>query len=68
MKAQLRSAASWLTLGALAVVLAPQVALAVPPPDSVPLDGGLTALGAACGAYGLKKLYDRRRNRNADGE
>ena len=31
-----------------------------PPPTSVPIDGGITLLLAAGGAYGLKRLRNRR--------
>ena len=36
-------------------------ALAQAPPPATPIDGGLTALLAAGGIYGLKKLKDSRR-------
>jgi hypothetical protein len=44
-------------------VIIPQVLLAQPPPDPVPvpIDGGASIFAAAAGAYGLKKLYDRRK-------
>ena len=36
-------------------------ALAQAPPPATPIDGGLTALLAAGGIYGLKKLKDSRK-------
>lgn len=34
-----------------------------PPPPATPIDGGLSLLLAAGGAYGLKKLNDRRKGK-----
>ena len=31
-------------------------------PPATPIDGGLSLLLAAGGAYGVKKLYDKRKN------
>lgn len=44
------------------LVLSPLSALAQGGPPATPIDGGLSALLAAGGMYGLKKLRDARKN------
>jgi hypothetical protein len=34
-----------------------------PPPPGVPLDFGLSALIAACVGYGVKRVYDSKKNK-----
>lgn len=47
-----------LSLSFLFVLVAPALAQGVPP--ATPIDGGLSLLLVAGGAYGLKKLYKKR--------
>ncbi len=54
----------------LLCIMAPMIALAdiePPPPDDVPIDGGLSLLLAAGAAYGVKKYRDNRK-KNDDPE
>ncbi|RED95231.1 PID-CTERM protein-sorting domain-containing protein [Marinoscillum furvescens] len=48
-----------LTLGLVFMAVAPVLAQGAPP--ATPIDGGLTALLAAGGIYGIKKLRDHRK-------
>lgn len=48
-----------LTLGLLFTLVAPVLAQGAPP--ATPIDGGLTALLAAGGIYGIKKIRDHRK-------
>ncbi|MEM6642553.1 MAG: hypothetical protein AAF616_06210 [Bacteroidota bacterium] len=50
-----------LTILMLTSVAAPILAQGAPP--ATPIDGGLSLLLAAGGAYGLKKLNDRRKGK-----
>ena len=51
------------TLFALAGVLSSVVAFGQPTPPATPIDGGMSLLLLAGGAYGLKKLSDSRKAR-----
>lgn len=44
----------------IALVCIPAMAQGAPP--ATPIDGGLSLLLAAGGAYGVKKLYDKRKS------
>jgi hypothetical protein len=47
------------------LVIAPEIVSAQPqfpqPPDQAPIDGGLTILAAAGGAYAINKLRNRKK-------
>ncbi|MEO9475947.1 MAG: hypothetical protein ABJG41_10445 [Cyclobacteriaceae bacterium] len=49
-----------MTIGAMLVV---GTVFAQGPPPATPIDGGLSLLLAAGGAYGLKKINDQRKSR-----
>lgn len=34
---------------------------AAPPPNAVPIDGGLSLVIAVCAGYGAKKIYDAKK-------
>ena len=54
-----------LTLALLASPMAVNYLLAQPPPpESIPIDGGASILIGAGVAYGVKKIYDRRKKQN----
>ena len=42
-------------------ILSASIAIAQGPPPQTPIDGGLSLLLAAGGAYGVKKLIDQKR-------
>lgn len=44
------------------MAVSPILAQAPPAPPATPIDGGLSILLAAGGAYGLKKLYDKKKS------
>ena len=46
---------------AIALFLLANVVMAQPAPPATPIDGGLSILLAAGGAYGIKKLTDKRK-------
>lgn len=37
-----------------------------PGPSIIPIDGGVSLLVAACAGYGVKKIYDARKEKNAE--
>lgn len=41
--------------------LASAVVMAAPPPNALPVDGGLSLVLAACAGYGVKKISDSRK-------
>lgn len=49
-------------LSTIVTLLSPLAILAQGAPPATPIDGGLSLLLAAGGAYGLKKLKDARKN------
>jgi len=56
-----------LTLGAVLISSAFSQLLATPfPPDPslIPIDGGVSLLVAVCVGYGVKKIYDSRKDSN----
>lgn len=48
-------------LTAVAILCVTALMAQPPAPPATPIDGGLSLLLAAGGAYGVKKLYDKRK-------
>ncbi len=66
-KSQHMNKSTFLTLGVILVSSAFSALLATPlPPDPslIPIDGGVSLLVAACVGYGVKKIYDSRKDTN----
>ncbi|MEQ8548709.1 MAG: hypothetical protein RIC03_12405 [Cyclobacteriaceae bacterium] len=52
---------SYQILFTLSLIFTSTALLAQGPPPATPIDGGLSLLLAAGGAYGLKKIHERRK-------
>lgn len=52
---------AFLLTGILCLASLAVFAGAPPPPNALPIDGGLSFLVVACAGYGAKKIYDKKK-------
>jgi hypothetical protein len=67
LKSHQMNKSTFLTIGIILVSSAFSALLATPlPPDPslIPIDGGVSLLVAVCVGYGVKKIYDSRKDSN----